>query len=60
MFFLCTSSILFEDLQDFRESSFVAIYFLLSTCRTLKLNKRIHINQRIIKISKKSAAERLN
>ena len=60
MFFSCISSISFENSQSLRESSSVAICLLSNTCRTLKSNKRIHVNQRIIKTSEKSAAERLN
>ena len=60
MFFLRTSLISFESSRDFRESSSVAVCLLPNTCRILKLNKRIHGNQRVIKISEKSATKRLN
>ena len=60
MFFSCTSSILFEDSRDLQENSSAAICFLSSTCRTLKLNKQIHVNQRIIQTSEKSVTERLS
>ena len=60
MFFSCTSSISFENSRDLRKSSSAAVCFLSDTCRTSKSNKRIHANQRIIKISEKSTAERLS
>ena len=58
--FLCTLSISFKSSWNLEESSFVVIYFLSSTCRTLKSNKQIYVNQRIIKILKRSAAKRLS
>ena len=60
MFFLYILSISFEISQNLRESSSVAVYLLSSTCRTLKSNERIHVNQRVIKALEKSAIKRLN
>ena len=60
MFCSCISLILFENSRDFRERSSVAIYLLSNMYQRLKLNRRIYVNQRVIKISERSAAKQLN
>ena len=50
----------FEESQNRREKSSTAICFLSNMCLTSKSKSLIHVNQRIIKISEKSATERLN
>ena len=50
----------FEESWNRREKSSTAICFLSDMCLTLKLKNLIHVNQRIIKIFKKFATERLS
>ena len=57
MFFLSISLILFKSSQDLRKSSSIAVCLLSSTYRISKLERRIYVNQQIIKTLKKLIAE---
>ena len=50
----------FEESRDRRKRSLTTIYFLLNMCLTSKSKSLIHVNQRIIKVFKRSATKRLN
>ena len=51
---------LFKKFRNRREKSLTIMCFLSNICFTLKLKNLIYINQRIIKISEKSATKQLN
>jgi hypothetical protein len=55
-----SSSLLSDFVLRRRENPFIAVYLIFEIWRTLKLNKRIYINYRVIKVSGKSALKRLS